>query len=78
MNISRFLRSEFHDDSGVKSLVEAFYRSVVGEAELPISYAEILRTSVIMDEIFAQLFDAPARRPDLAQLTTSRSGRAGS
>jgi predicted dehydrogenase len=71
-NIARFLRSEFHDDSGVKTLVEAFYRSVLGEAPLPISYAEILRTSRIMDEIFAQLFDPPARhggsidKPDAA------------
>jgi len=54
-NIRRFLRSEFHDDSGVKKLVEAFYRCVLGDAPLPIPYPEILRTSRIMDEIFAQL-----------------------
>ena len=28
INVFRFLRSEFHDDSGVKNLVEAFYRSL--------------------------------------------------
>jgi len=54
-NIGRFLRSDFHDDSGIKNLVEAFYRSVLGEAPLPIGYAEILRTSRIMDAIFQQL-----------------------
>ena len=63
MNMARFLRSEFHDDSGVKNLVEAFYRSTLGETPLPISYAEILRTSKIMDDIFAQLRDAPVAKP---------------
>ncbi len=54
-NVARFLRSEFHDDGGLKNLVEAFYRSVMNEAMLPISHAEILSTSRIMDAIFAQL-----------------------
>jgi len=54
-NVGRFLRSDFHDDSGVKNLIEAFYRSLLGEAPLPISYDEILRTSRIMDDIFQQV-----------------------
>jgi len=54
-NIGRFLRSQFHDDSGLKSLAEAFYLAVLDEAPLPISYREILLTSRIMDGIFAQL-----------------------
>jgi predicted dehydrogenase len=54
-NVGRFLRGDFHDDAGLKTLVEAFYRSVRDEGPLPISHAEILRTSRIMDEIFAQL-----------------------
>ena len=60
-NVGRFLRSDFHDDSGVKNLVEAFYRSLLGEAPLPISYDEILRTSRIMDDIFLQLGGALGR-----------------
>jgi predicted dehydrogenase len=54
-NIGRFLRSQFHDDSGLKSLTEAFYLAVRDEAPLPISYREIVLTSRIMDGIFAQL-----------------------
>ena len=63
-NVGRFLRSRFHDDSGMKSLTEAFYRSVLGEAPLPISYEKILLTSRIMDGIFEQL------RPEAADDTT--------
>jgi predicted dehydrogenase len=54
-NIARFLKSDFHDDSGLKQLIETFYRSVLGEDALPISYREILLTSRIMDAIFEQL-----------------------
>jgi len=54
-NVGRFLRADFHDDSGLKNLTEAFYRSVLGDAPLPISYREILLTSRIMDGIFEQL-----------------------
>jgi hypothetical protein len=54
-NVGRFLRNEFHDDAGMKTLVEAFYRAVRDETRLPIPYSEILRTSRIMDDIFAQL-----------------------
>jgi hypothetical protein len=54
-NIGRFMRADFHDDSGLKHLIEAYYRSVLGEAPIPISYPEILLTSRIMDAIFEQL-----------------------
>jgi predicted dehydrogenase len=54
-NVARFLRSDFHDDSGMKSLTESFYRSVLDDAPLPLSYREILVTSRIMDRIFEQL-----------------------
>lgn len=60
-NVGRFLRSEFHDDAGMKNLVEAFYRSVKGEGPLPFGYDEILRASRIMDEIFGQLQAQPCR-----------------
>jgi predicted dehydrogenase len=54
-NVSRFIRADFHDDSGLKHLVEAFYRSIIGEAPLPISYREILLTARLMDAIFKQV-----------------------
>ena len=58
-NVSRFLRRDFHDDSGVKNLVEAFYRSILDGTPPPIEYDEILRVSKIMDAIFEQLTASP-------------------
>jgi predicted dehydrogenase len=54
-NIYRFLKSDFHMKSGMKFLIESFYRSVLDDAPLPIPYKEILLTSRIMDLIFSQL-----------------------
>jgi predicted dehydrogenase len=54
-NMGRFMRSDFHDDSGLKNYIEAFYRAILEDAELPSSYREILLTSRIMDQIFDQL-----------------------
>jgi predicted dehydrogenase len=59
-NLTRFLRSDFHDDSGLKNLIQAFYEAVRGRAALPISYREILLTSRMMDSVFAQI-DASSR-----------------
>lgn len=57
MNFAKFLSGEFHPpfDAGLKALIEAFYASLIDGTPLPISYREILLTSRIMDEIFAQL-----------------------
>ena len=41
--------------SGMKYLIEAFYRSIVDGAPDPIPHQEIVRTARIMDAIFAQL-----------------------
>jgi hypothetical protein len=41
--------------SGMKHLIEAFYRSITDGAPLPISYRDILLTARIMDTIFGQL-----------------------
>jgi predicted dehydrogenase len=54
-NIERFLARDFHFEAGRKHLIQAFYRAVVEDAPLPITYREILLTSRIMDAIFAQL-----------------------
>jgi hypothetical protein len=41
--------------SGMKYLIESFYRSIREDTPLPISYREILLTARIMDDIFAHL-----------------------
>jgi len=51
----RFLKNDFHMKSGMKFLIESFYRSVLDDTTLPISYREIILTSRIMDRIFSQL-----------------------
>lgn len=55
-NIKLFLKRDFHMKSGMKFLIEAFYRSIRGDASLPISYRETLMTARIMDEIFRQIY----------------------
>jgi predicted dehydrogenase len=54
-NIGLFLKTDFHMKSGMKYLIESFYRSILEDTPLPIPYREILVTSKIMDEIFTQL-----------------------
>jgi predicted dehydrogenase len=54
-NLQLFLGRDFHSKAGMKFLIESFYRSIAHGLPLPISYAEILRTSRIMDSIFEQL-----------------------
>jgi len=54
-NIKKFIGRDFHANSGMKFLIESFYRAVVDNAPLPISYREIILTSKIMDDIFEQL-----------------------
>lgn len=60
-NIRRFMRRDLHNDGGKKFLFEALYRSILDGTPVPIPYAEILQTSRIMDEIFAQI--AAVQRP---------------
>lgn len=50
-----FLAMDFHMESGMKHLFEAFYRSITDGAPVPIPYREILLTSRIMDTIFEQI-----------------------
>lgn len=54
-NIRRFLKTDFHEGCSMKNLIGSFYQAVAGQAPLPIPYHEILTTSRIMDEIFAQI-----------------------
>jgi predicted dehydrogenase len=54
-NARTFLARDFHMKSGLKYLIEAFYRSIVAEAPVPIPYRELVLTARIMDAIFEQL-----------------------
>ena len=54
-NAKLFLGRDFHMDSGMKYLIESFYRSIREDAPVPIPYREILLTARIMDAIFEQV-----------------------
>jgi len=54
-NLGTFIARDFHMKSGMKYLIESFYRSITNEEPVPIPYREILLVARIMDSIFAQL-----------------------
>jgi predicted dehydrogenase len=54
-NVRLFLGRDFHMDSGMKYLIESFYRSIRDDSPVPIPYREILLTARIMDAIFSQM-----------------------
>ena len=54
-NSYEFLKMDSRFTSGRKFLIESFYRSILEDTPLPISYKEILLTSKIMDTIFQQI-----------------------
>jgi predicted dehydrogenase len=54
-NVRLFLGRDFHMDSGMKYLIESFYRSIREGTPVPIPYREILLTARIMDTIFEQV-----------------------
>ncbi len=54
-NLGTFAAKDFHMKSGMKCLIESFYRSITEGEPLPIPYREILLAASIMDSIFAQL-----------------------
>jgi predicted dehydrogenase len=62
-NAKLFMAKDFHMDSGMKYLMESFYRSIREGAPVPIPYREILLTTRIMDEIFEQLGAKESRGP---------------
>jgi hypothetical protein len=57
-----FLNNDLHMKSGLKHLIEAFYRSIGEGAAVPIPYRQIVLTARIMDAIFDQVSarDMPA------------------
>jgi predicted dehydrogenase len=54
-NLRTFLRSDFHMKSGMKYLIESFYRAILEGTPDPIPHSEIILTARVMDSIFAQL-----------------------
>jgi predicted dehydrogenase len=64
-NFKKFIMKDFHmpNDAALKTLIESFYNSIVSNAPLPLSYKEILLTSKIMDDIFAQVVVNEVSRP---------------
>jgi hypothetical protein len=62
-NVKQFMRNDFHMKSGMKFLIEEFYRSIEEDAPLPIPYGEIIRSSRIMDGIFTQIYPHEMVRP---------------
>src|SRR2546427_3057132 len=54
-NVRTFLARDFHMKSGMKYLIQSFYRSIIQGTPVPIPYREILLTARIMDAIFDQL-----------------------
>jgi len=58
-NLKSFLARDFHMKSGMRYLIESFYRSIEDGTPPPIPYREIVLTAKIMDAIFAQVY-APA------------------
>jgi predicted dehydrogenase len=69
-NLGLFLRNDFHMKSGMKHLIESFYRSIINHAPAPIPYREILLTARIMDSIFAQLETQTADFPADREMAT--------
>jgi len=66
-NARLFLNRDFHMDSGMKYLIESFYRSIRENGPVPIPYREILLTARIMDDIFNQLRDHLSDQPATSQ-----------
>jgi len=55
-NVGEFASSRYHYFAGMNRLLSSFYDSILNDTLIPIPYAEILRVSEVMDEIFAQIY----------------------
>jgi predicted dehydrogenase len=54
-NLIRFAVSEFQYLAGLHFLISAFYDSIVRDDRVPISYAEILRVSRLIDKVILEM-----------------------
>ena len=71
-----FLKRDFHMKSGMKFLIQSFYRSIREDGPPPIPYREIILTARIMDAIFAQL-DVSRRKQRASDAMPVQSAFAG-
>jgi predicted dehydrogenase len=62
-NATRLLRNEFHEEYGLKVLIERFYRSIRENSAPPIAPRDILLTARIMDSIFSQIRPIASTEP---------------
>ncbi len=70
-NLGYFWTRDFQMKSGMKYLIESFYRSIEEDTPPPIPYREILLTARIMEIIFSQLTAlSPADQEGLSLQTT--------
>jgi predicted dehydrogenase len=79
VNAKTFMRRDFQMKSGMKYLIESFYRSITDGAPVPIPYREIVRVATIMDAIFDQVSIAgdqhrPAREGERTVVATLARG----
>ena len=73
-NMRAFLARDFHMKSGMKYLIESFYRSIAEDRPVPIPYREIVLTARIMEDIFDQIATRTFNEnSELCQLTISKS-----
>ncbi len=63
-NLKTFLSRDFQMKSGMKHLIELFYRCIDEGTPAPIPYREILLTARIMDAIFVQIYPVRPQDPD--------------
>ncbi len=63
-NLSLFLKRDFHMDSGMRYLIESFYRSIQDDGPVPIPYPEIILVANIMDKIFEQIHRAQTKEQE--------------
>jgi len=73
-NIGHFLRRRLYQDFGMRELIARFYNSIRSVGPPPIPYREIILTSRIMDEIFAQIY--PGRKTENRGQRTDERGTA--
>lgn len=60
-NVRTFLANDFHMKSGMKYLIESFYRSIREGTPTPIPYREILLTARLMETIFQEIGQQESR-----------------
>lgn len=53
-NVARFLRSDYHFNAGLGTLIGRFYDSILNDTPPPIPYEDILWVNRVMDEVFEQ------------------------